>query len=107
MVVRRNLIGWVWSIIYLTEFQPTPTPSNPQHNPERPTQPREPDPHHSQQTERDSERGERVRLGLDGLERETGGQGWVWRLTDRSSGREEREKRGGRLLGVGDFIEGL
>jgi len=36
-----------------------PTPSNPQHNPERLTQPKEPDPH-SQWTERDSERGERV-----------------------------------------------
>jgi len=41
------------------------------------------------------------------LERGTGGQGQVWRLTDRSSGREEREKRGGRLLGVGDSKEGL
>ena len=66
-------------------------PSNPQHNPERPTQPKEPDPH-SQWTERGSERGEG---DLDGLERGTGGQGWVWRLTDRGMGREEREKRGG------------
>ena len=35
---------------------PNPTPSNPQHNLERLTQPKEPDPH-SQRTERDSERG--------------------------------------------------
>ena len=38
-------------------------------------------------------------MGSDELERGTGGQGWVWRLTDRDLvGREEREKRGGRLL---------
>ena len=37
-------------------------------------------------------------MDSDELERGTGGQGWFWRLTDRSSGREEREKRGGRLL---------
>ena len=53
---------WVRSIITLTEFQPTPIPSNPQHNPERPTRPREPDPHHHNGQMRDSER-ERVRLG--------------------------------------------
>ena len=51
-----------------TKFQPTPIPSNPQHNPERPTQPREPDPH-SQRTERDSERGEgELERGTGGLE---------------------------------------
>jgi len=31
---------------------------------------------------------------LGELERGTGGQGWVWRLTDRGLGREEGEKRG-------------
>ena len=36
---------------------------NPQHNPERPTRPREPDPH-SQRTERGSEKGERVMCGV-------------------------------------------
>ena len=40
---------------------------------------------------------------MDGLERGTGGQGWFWRLTERGSGREEREKRGGRLLGETDY----
>ena len=36
----------------------------------------------------------------DGLERRTGGQGWVWRLTGRGLlGRGEREKRGGSYLG--------
>ena len=44
---------------------------------------------------------------LDGLERGTGGQDWVWRLTGRGSGREEREKRGGRLLGVDDSLESV
>jgi len=103
----------VWSIIYLTDFQPIPVPSNPQHNPERPTRPRgtrpplptdwegrgcdwgesgtredpprprEPDPsHHNEQR------------GIQRGERGTGGQGWVWRLTDRGLGREEGEKRG-------------
>ena len=71
-------------------IQLTPTPSNPQHNPERPnpTKGTRPPP---QGTGRDSERGEG---DLGELERETGGQGWVWRLTDRGLGREEREKRG-------------
>jgi hypothetical protein len=36
-------------------------------------------------------------MGSDELERETGGQGWVWRLTGRGLGREEREKRGGGI----------
>jgi hypothetical protein len=89
------------------KIQPTLIPSNPQHNPERPTRPREPDPH-SQRTERGSEREEGVtgesqgrektqpdqgtrpplptdREGfrvrgegdLDELERGTGGRGWV------------------------------
>jgi len=31
--------------------------------------------------------------------------GLGWRLTDRGLGREEGEKRGGRLLGVGDSPE--
>jgi len=52
----------------VTEFQPTPIPSNPQHNPERPTRPREPDPH-SQWTERGSERGEGVIWGESGREK--------------------------------------
>ena len=49
----------VWSIIYLTEFQPTPTPSNPQHNPERPNPTKEPDPHHHN-GQRGVQRGEGV-----------------------------------------------
>ena len=44
-------------------------------------------------------------VNQDGLERGTGGLGWVWRLTDWGLGREEREKRGGGLLGVGDSIK--
>ena len=43
---------------------------------------------------------------LDGLERRTGVL-VVWRLTERGSGREEREKRGGRLLGVDDSLESV
>jgi len=40
------------------------------------------------------------------LERGTGGQDWGWRLTDRGLvGREEGEKRGRGLLGVGDSPE--
>ena len=38
-------------------------------------------------------------MGSDELERGTGGQE-VWRLTGRSSGREEREKRGKKLIGT-------
>jgi len=30
-------------------------------------------------------------MDSDELERGTGGQGWVWRLTDRGLGREERK----------------
>jgi len=52
----NSSVGPVNHFIYLIEFQPTPIPSNPQHKTKRPTQPREPDPHH-QRTERDSERG--------------------------------------------------
>ena len=44
-------------------------------------------------------------MDSDELKRGTGGQGWVWRLTERSSGREEGEKRGGGLLRVGYSIE--
>ena len=58
MVVRRSLIGWSGQS-FRQSSKPTPIPSNPQHKTKRPTQPREPDPHH-QRTERDSERGERV-----------------------------------------------
>ena len=32
----------------------------------------------------------------DGLERRTGGQGWVWRLTERGLG-EKSEKREGKV----------
>ena len=46
-------------------------------------------------------------MGSDELERGTGGQGWFWKLTGRGSGREEREKRGGRLLGVDDSLESV
>jgi len=46
-------------------------------------------------------------MDSDELKRGTGGQGWVWRLTDRSSGREEGEKRGRGLLGVDDSLESV
>jgi len=49
---------------------PTPTPSNPQDNPERPTQPKGTRPPLPTDRERGSERGEG---DLDGLERGTGG----------------------------------
>ena len=44
---------------------------------------------------------------LDRLERGTGGQGWGWRLTERSLGREVGEKRGRGLLGVDDSLESV
>ena len=66
---------------------------NPQHNPERPTRPREPDPHSQPDREGFRERGEG---DLGELERGTGGQGWVWRLTEGGLG-EKSEKREGKV----------
>jgi len=41
-----------------------------------------------------------VRLGLDGVEGGSGGEGWVWRLTEGDLVGER--SGGGRLLRVGD-----
>ena len=62
---------------------------NPQDRSER-SNPEENQTPHSQRTERGSERGEGE---LEELERGTGGQGWVWRLSERGLV-EWREKRG-------------
>ena len=105
----------------LEKTQPDPREPDPTHNGQRgiqrgerviergesgtregPTRPKEPDPPLPTDREGFREDGER---DLDGLERRTGGQGWVWRLSERGLVEWREGERGIKLLEVDDSPE--